>query len=173
MGTATSGPTKRDKSYQVQEEGECWQRSLSPERLEDDYGKMDSAFMEKQTPGGEDRGYFKGPRGNKGESALQHSNYFEGPRGNKGESAPRHSKPSVRRMRREEFELDWCREERDRAHIHDSQNRAVGIGPGYATTRGQGPLHHGASTGQWGSGVQEYGVDMEGPATKLSVPTYR
>ena len=68
-GQLARGPSKEEKPYQFKQEGEWWQRSQSPERFDDDYGELDSAFMERQTPGGEDKGYFEGPRGNKGESA--------------------------------------------------------------------------------------------------------
>ena len=78
-------------------------------------------------PGGEDTGY------------------FEGPPGNKVGSAPGQSKsPSVRRTRRYDFELESSREEKDRAYMHDSQNRDTGMGAGYASPRGQGLLHSGS-----------------------------
>jgi len=127
------GPSKGEKPYQLKQEGEWWQRSQSPERFEDDYGELDSAFMERQTPGGEDKGY------------------FEGPRGNKGGSAPGQLKsPSVRRTRRDDFELESSREEKDRAYMHESQIRDTGMGAGYASPRGQGLLHSRGSSSQRG-----------------------
>lgn len=96
--------------------------------------------MEKQAPEGEDRGY------------------FEGPGGNPGESAPGQSKsPSVRRARRDDFELYSGRKERDRAYVHDSQNRTAGLG--YASSRGQGPLHHRAPSRQRGNESHDYSRD--------------
>ena len=68
------------------------------------------------------------------------------PGGYKGGSAPGQSKsPSVRRMRRDDFELESSREEKDRAHMHDSQNRDTDMSAGYGFPRGQGPLHSGVS----------------------------
>ena len=61
-GQLARGPSKGGKPYQFKQEEERWQRSQSPDRFEDDYGELDSAFMERQTPGGEDKGYFEGPR---------------------------------------------------------------------------------------------------------------
>jgi hypothetical protein len=55
--------------------------------------------------------------------------------------------PSVRRTRRDDFELESSREEKDRAYMHDSQNRDTGMGAGYASSRGQG-LHSGVSASQ-------------------------
>ena len=119
-------PSKGRKSYHLKQEGEWWQRSQSPERFEDEYDELDSAFTERPTPGGEDKGY------------------FEGSRGNKGGSAPGQSKSlSVRRTRRDDFELESSREEKDRAYMHDSHNRDTGMGAGYAFPRRQGPLHRG------------------------------
>jgi len=155
-GQLTRGPPKGEKPYQFKQEGEWWQRSQSPERFEDDYGELDSAFMEKQAPEGEDRGY------------------FEGPGGNQGESAPGQSKsPSVRRARRDDFVLDSSREERDREYVHDSQNRATGMGAGYASPRGQGPLHRRVSSRQRGNEAHDYSRDMNGPGMQACVPTYR
>lgn len=72
--------------------------------------------------------------------------YVEGPRRKKGESAPGQSKPSVRRMRGDEFELDSCPQQRDRAHMHDFQNRPVGVGPESATHRGPPPVSGGVES---------------------------
>ena len=55
--------------------------------------------------------------------------------------------PSVRRTRRDDFELESSHEEKDRAYMHDSQNRDTGMGAGYASSRGQG-LHSGVSASQ-------------------------
>lgn len=68
-------------------------------RFEDEYGELDSPFMDRPTTGGEAKGY------------------LEGPPENKGGSVPGQSKSSsVRRTRRYDFELEANREEKDR-HI--------------------------------------------------------
>ena len=116
-------PSKGGKSYQLKQEGRWWQRSQSPERFEDEYGELDSAFTERPTPGGEDKGYFEGSRGNKG-----------------GLTSGQSKSPSVRRTCRDDFELESSREEKDRAHMPDSQNRDTDMGAGYVFPRGKGPL---------------------------------
>jgi hypothetical protein len=80
--------------------------------------------------------------------------------------------PSVRRTRRDDFELESSREEKDRAYMHDSQNRDTGMGAGYASSRGQG-LHSGVSASQRGNEVDDYRGDMNGPGIQALVPTYR
>jgi len=40
-------PSKGRKSYHLKQEGEWWQRSQSPERFEDQYDELDSAFTER------------------------------------------------------------------------------------------------------------------------------
>ena len=54
-GQQARGPPKAEKPYQFKQEEEWWHRSQSPVSFEDDYGELDSAFMEKQAPEGEDR----------------------------------------------------------------------------------------------------------------------
>ena len=94
--------------------------------------------------------------------------------GYKGGSAPGQSKsPSVRRMRHDDFELEWSREEKDRAHMHDSQNRDTDMSAGYAFPRGQGPLHSGVSASQRGNEPHDYRGDMNGSGIRALVPTYR
>jgi hypothetical protein len=111
LGQLSKVPPKGEKSYQLKQEGEWWQRSQSPERFEDEYSELETAFIERPTPG----------------------EY-------KGGSAPGQSKsPSVRRTRRDDFELESSRDEKDRAYMHDSQNRDTDMGAGYAFPRGQGP----------------------------------
>jgi len=112
--------------------------------------------MEKQTPGGEDKGFFEGPRGNKSESAPGHL-----------------QSPSVRRTRRDDFEIESNREERDRAYMHPSQNRDTGMGAGYASPRGQGLLYHGVSNSQRGNVAHDYSGDLNGQGMQALVPTYR
>ena len=117
LGTTKQSPIKRGKSNQLKQEGEWWQRSQSPERSEDEHSELESAFMEIPTPGGY-----------------------------KGGTVPGQLKsPSVRRMRRDDFELESIREEKDRANMHDSQNRDTDMIAGYVFPRGQGPLHSGIS----------------------------
>jgi hypothetical protein len=117
----------------------------SPERFEDEYSELESAFKERLTPGGY-----------------------------KGGSAPGQSKsPSVRRMRHDDFELESSREEKDRAHMHDSQNRDTDMSAGYAFPRRQDPLHSGVSASQRGNEAQDYRGDMNGPGIRALVLTYR
>ena len=137
--------SKGGNSYQLKQEGEWSQRSQSPERFEDEYSELESAFKERLTPGGY-----------------------------KGGSAPGQSKsPSVRRMRHDDFELESSREEKDRAHMHDSQNRDTDMSAGYAFPRRQDPLHSGVSASQRGNEAQDYRGDMNGPGIRTLVPTYR
>ena len=110
-GQLSKVPSKGRKSYPLKQEGEWWQRSQSHERFDDEYSELEAAFVERSTPDGY-----------------------------KGESAPGQSKsPSVRRMRHDDFELESSRDEKDRAYMHDSQNRDTDMGAGYAFPRGQGP----------------------------------
>jgi hypothetical protein len=69
----------------------------------------------------------------------------------------------ARRTRRDDFELESSREEKDRAYMHDSQNRDTGMGAGYAFPREQGPLHIGVSVSQRGNEAHDYRGDMNGP----------
>jgi hypothetical protein len=46
--------------------------------------------------------------------------------------------------------LESSREEKERAPMHDSQNRDTDMSAGYAFPRGQGPLHSGVSASQRG-----------------------
>ena len=48
------------------------------------------------------------------------------------------------------IELESSREEKERAPMHDSQNRDTDMSAGYAFPRGQGPLHSGVSASQRG-----------------------
>ena len=73
-----------------------------PERFEDEYSKLEATFIERPTPGGY-----------------------------KSKSAPRQSKsPSVRRTRRDDFELESSSDERDRAYMHDLHIRDSDIRAG-------------------------------------------
>ena len=100
MGKAW-GQSKGGKSYQIKQEGQWWQRSQSPERLEGETSELEAAFIEREpTPGGY-----------------------------KGASAPGQSKsPSVRRTRRDDFELESSSDERDRAYMHGFQIRDIRAG---------------------------------------------
>jgi len=111
--------------------------------------------MDRPTPGGEGKGY------------------FEGPRGNTGGSAPGQSKsPSVRRTRRDNFELESSHEEKDRKYMHDYQNRDTCMCAYYASPRGQGLLHSGVSSSQRGNEAHDYSRDMNGPGMQALIPTY-
>jgi hypothetical protein len=144
-GQLSKVPSKGGKSYQLKQEGEWWRRSQSPERFKGEYSELESAFMERPTPGVY-----------------------------KGGSVPGQSKsPSVRRMRGDNFELESSREEKDRAHMHDSQNRGTDMVAGYVFPMGQAPLHSGISASQRGNEAQDYRGDMNGPGIRTLVPTYR
>ena len=102
-------PSTGGKSYHSKQEGDSWQQSQSPDRFEDDYSKLDATFIEGPTPGG-----------------------------CKSTSAPGKSKsPSVRRTRRDNFELDSSSDEWDRAYMHDLHIRDSDIRAGYAFPRKQ------------------------------------
>jgi len=62
-GQLARGPSKGGKPYQLKQEGEWWQGSQSPERLEDECGELDSAFMDRPTPRGRGQGISGGPSG--------------------------------------------------------------------------------------------------------------
>lgn len=102
--------------------------------------------MERQIPGEEDKGYLEVPMGNKGGSALGQS-----------------KSPSVRRMRRDDFELESSRENKNRAYMHDSQSRDMGVKARYASSSEQGLLHSGVSASQKGNEAHDYSGDMNGP----------
>jgi hypothetical protein len=70
-------PSTGGKSYHSKQEGDWWQQSQSPDRFEDDYSELDATFIERPTPGGY-----------KSTSALGQL-----------------KSPSVRRTRRDDFEL--------------------------------------------------------------------
>jgi hypothetical protein len=144
-GQLSKVPSKGGKSYQLKQEGEWWQRSQSSERFEEEYSELESAFIERSTPGGY-----------------------------KGGSAPGQSKsPSVRRMRHDDFELESSRDEKDRAYMHDLQISDTDIRAGYAFPRGQGLPHSGLSTSQRRNVAQGYRGDMNGPGIRTVVPTHR
>ena len=71
------------------------------------------------------------------------------------------------------IELESSREEKDWAHMHDSQNRDTDMSAGYAFPRGQDPLHSGVSASQRGNEAHDYRGDMNGPSIQALVPTYR
>jgi hypothetical protein len=45
-------PLSRGKSYFSKQEGDWWQQSNLPDRVEDEYSEMETTFMERQTSGG-------------------------------------------------------------------------------------------------------------------------
>jgi hypothetical protein len=108
-------PLSRGKSYFSKQEGDWWQQSNLPDRVEDEYSEMETTFMERPTPGG-----FKCT------------------------SAPGQSKsPSVRRTRRDDFDWDSSSDERDRAYMHNVHIRDSDIRAGYAFPREPGLFHSG------------------------------
>ncbi len=54
-GQQVRGPPTTEKPYPVKQEGEWWQRTQPPTRVEDDYGELDSVFGERQAPDSEER----------------------------------------------------------------------------------------------------------------------
>ena len=73
------------------------------------------------------------------------------PGGYQGGSPPGQSKsPLVRKTLRDDFDLESSREEKDRAYMHESQNRDTDMGAGYAFPRGHDSLHNGVSSSQRG-----------------------
>jgi hypothetical protein len=91
-------PLSRGKSYFSKQEGDWWQQSNLPDRVEDEYNEMETTFMERQTPGG-----FKCT------------------------SAPGQSKsPSMRRTRRDDFDWDSSSDERDRAYMRGREVKGEG-----------------------------------------------
>jgi hypothetical protein len=51
MGSFDRAPLSRGKSYYSKQEGDWWQQSNLPDRVEDEYSEMETTFMERQTPG--------------------------------------------------------------------------------------------------------------------------
>ena len=144
-GQLSKVPSKGGKSYQIKQEGEWWQQSQSPERFEGEYNELEAAFIERPTPGGY-----------------------------KGRSVPGQSKsPSVRRTRRDDFELESSSDERDRAYMHDFQIRDSDIRAGYAFPRGPGLPHSGVSDSQRGNEAQDYRGEMNVPGIRTVVPNHR
>ena len=126
-GQLSKVPSKVGKSYQSKQEGDWWQQS--PERFEDEYSKLEAAFIERPTPGGY-----------------------------KSKSAPGQSKsPSVRRTRRDDFELESSSNERYQAYMHDFQ-----VSP-----------HNEVLASQRGNETQDYRGDMNVPGIQTVVPTHR
>ena len=96
------------------------------------------------------------------------------PEGYKGRSAPGQSKsPSVRRTRRDDFELESSSDERDRAYMHDFQIRDSDIRAWYAFPRGPGLPHSGVSASQRGNEAQNYRGEMNVPGIRTVVPNHR
>jgi hypothetical protein len=115
MGSFDKVPLTGGKSYYSKQEGDWWQLSNLPDRLEDDYSEMETTFMEKQTPGG-----FKCT------------------------SAPgQYKSPSVCRTRRDDFDWDSSSDERDWAYMHNVHIRDSDIRAGYAFPREPGLFHSG------------------------------
>jgi hypothetical protein len=115
MGSFDRVPLSRGKSYYSKQEGDWWQQSNLPDRVEDEYSEMETTFMERQTPGG-----FKCT------------------------SAPGQSKsPFVRRTRRDDFDWDSSSDERDRAYMHNVHIRDSDIRADYAFPREPGLFHSG------------------------------
>jgi hypothetical protein len=137
--------SKGGKSYHSKQEGDWWQQSQSPERLEDEYSELEAAFIEKPTPGGY-----------------------------KSKSAPGQSKsPSVRRTHRCDFELESSSDERYLAYMHDFHIRDSDIRAGYAFPRGPGLPHSGVLACHRGNETQDYRGEMNVPGIRTVAPTHR
>jgi hypothetical protein len=50
MGSFDRVPLSRGKSYYSKQEGDWWQQSNLPDRVEDEYSEMEATIMERQTP---------------------------------------------------------------------------------------------------------------------------
>ena len=137
--------SKGRKSYQIKQAGKSWQQSQSRERFEDEYSELEAAFIDRPTPGG-----------------------YE------GRSAPGQSKStSVRRTRRDDFELESSSDERDWAYMYDFQIIDSDIRAGYAFPRGPGLPHSGVLASQRGNESQDHRGDMNVPGIRTVVSTHR
>jgi hypothetical protein len=54
MDTFDKVPSTRGKSYYNKQERDWWHQANLPEKLDYDYSEMESTFMERKTPGGDD-----------------------------------------------------------------------------------------------------------------------
>ena len=90
------------------------------------------------------------------------------PGGYKSTSAPGQSKsPSVRRTRRDEFELESSSDEMDRAYMHDLHIRDSDIRAGYAFPRGPGLPNSGVFASKRGKEKHDYRGEMNVRAYEL------
>jgi hypothetical protein len=136
-------PSAGEKSYHSKQEGDWWQQSQSPERFED--SELDATFIERLTPGGY-----------------------------KSKSAPGQSKsPSVRRTRRDDFELESSSDERDRAYMHNLHIRDSDIRAGFAFPRGPGLPHSEVLASKRGKETQDYRGEMSVPNIRAVAPSHR
>jgi hypothetical protein len=136
-------PSAGEKSYHSKQEGDWWQQSQSPERFED--SELDATFIERPTPGGY-----------------------------KSKSAPGQSKsPSVRRTRRDDFELESSSDERDRAYMHNLHIRDSDIRAGFAFPRGPGLPHSEVLASKRGKETQDYRGEMSVPNIRAVAPSHR
>jgi hypothetical protein len=101
-GQLSKVPSKGESPISLSRKGSGGKGHSHPRGLKDEHSELKTAFIERPTPG----------------------RY-------KGGSAPGQSKsPSVRRTRRDDFELELSR---------DEKNRETDMGAGYAFPRGQSP----------------------------------
>jgi hypothetical protein len=138
-------PSTGGKFYHSKQEGDWWQQSHSPDSFEDEHSELDATFIERPTPGGY-----------------------------KSKSAPGQSKsPSVRRTRRDDFELESSSNERDRAYMHDLHVRDSDIRAGFAFPRGPGLPHSGVLASKRGKETQDYRGEMSVPNIRAVAPSHR
>jgi hypothetical protein len=96
------------------------------------------------------------------------------PGGYKSTSAPGQSKsPSVRRTRRDDFELDSSSDERDRAYMHDLHIRDSDIRAGYAFPREPGLPHSGVLASKRGKETHDNKGEMSMPNIRAVAPSHR
>jgi hypothetical protein len=96
------------------------------------------------------------------------------PEGYKSKSAPGQSKsPSVRRTRRDDFELESSSDERDRAYMHDFHIRDSHIRASYAFPRGPGLPHSGVLASKRGKETPDYRGEMNVLSIRAVAPTHR
>ena len=138
-------PSTGGKSYHSKQEGDWWQQSQLPDRFEDNTSELDATFIERPTPGGY-----------------------------KSTSASGQSKsPSVRRTRRDDFELDSSSDERDRAYMHDLHITDSDIRAGYTFPREPVLPHSRVLARKRGKETHDYRGEMSLPNIRTTAPSQR
>jgi hypothetical protein len=81
--------------------------------------------------------------------------------------------PSVRRTRRDDFELDSSSDERDRAYMHELHISDSDIHAGYAFPREPGLPHSGVLARKRGKEAHDYRGEMSAPNIRATAPSHR